>query len=430
MIESAGLSPEDVGATDSSAGTADAVIIGAGLAGLAAATTIAAARHSVVVLEASDGVGGRVRSDLVDGFVLDRGFQVLLTAYPELVRHLDVAALDLCSFEPGADVWHDGRCAVVGDPFRRPRTLVATAAAPIGSVADKLRLGRLWLRLRRAEPRQLLRGADSTTAAELRRLGFSAAMIERFWRPLIAGVQLDPDLTTSRRMFDVILRCLLTGNSAVPAGGMGAISAQLADRLPPGSIHLGVEVVEAASGRARSADGRNWTGRTVVVATEGPVAARLLDLPPVASRPVGCVYFATVAAPTGSKRIQLGTHDGHPVNAAVMSNVAASYAPPDQHLVVVALPGAVGHDDLDGLARRALGSWWGSPVDSWRTLRTYWIEHGQPDQRPPFSPKQRVALGEHRFVCGDHRDTASIQGALYSGRRCGEAVVAELSHGT
>jgi len=113
-----------------------------------------------------------------------------------------------------------------------------------------------------------------------------------------------------------------------------------------------------------------------------------------------------------------------------MSNVAASYAPPDQHLVVVALPGAVGHDDLDGLARRALGSWWGSPVDSWRTLQTYWIEHGQPDQRPPFSPKQRVALGEHRFVCGDHRDTASIQGALYSGRRCGEAVVAELSHGT
>ena len=245
MIESAGLSPEDVGATDSSAGTADAVIIGAGLAGLAAATTIAAARHSVVVLEASDGVGGRVRSDLVDGFVLDRGFQVLLTAYPELARHLDVGALDLCSFEPGADVWHDGRCAVVGDPFRRPRTLVATAAAPIGSVADKLRLGRLWLRLRRAEPRQLLRGADSTTAAELRRLGFSAAMIERFWRPLIAGVQLDPDLTTSRRMFDVILRCLLTGNSAVPAGGMGAISAQLADDSRP----------------ARSTSGSRWSRR-------------------------------------------------------------------------------------------------------------------------------------------------------------------------
>ena len=405
---------------------ADAVVVGAGLAGLAAARGIAGAGRSVVVLEASDGVGGRVRTDVVDGFLLDRGFQVVLTAYPELHRQLDVGALQLRSFEPGALVWHNGSSAVIGDPFRRPRQALSTAVAPVGSLLDKVRIARLRQRVRRVEPSALLRGDDVSTLEALRADGFSERIIARFFRPLFSGIQLDPTLATSRRMFDVIFRSLADGDSAVPAAGMGAIPAQLAAGLPPDAVALFTPVASVEPGRVRTADGAEVAADAVVVATDGPTAAGLLGLPDVGSRSVGCVYFAADRAPTDTKLVCLAAEQDGPVaNVAVMSNVAPSYAPPGQHLVVAALPGVV-DGDLELEARRQLRGWWGDQVDTWRHLRTYRISHGQPDQRPPFAPKQRVALGEGLFVCGDHRDTGSIQGALYSGRRCADAVLTHL----
>ena len=160
-----------------------------------------------------------------------------------------------------------------------------------------------------------------------------------------------------------------------------------------------------------------------MVATEGPAAVGLLGLGPVASKPAGCVYFVADEAPTASKMVILdGTGDGPVLNVAVMSNVADTYAPQGKHLVVAALPG-VCDGDIEGAARRQLRGWWGGQVDAWEHLATYRIPHGQPGQQPPFAPKQRVMLDDGRFVCGDHRDTASIQGALFSGRRCAEAVL-------
>ncbi len=191
------------------------------------------------VYEASDGVGGRVRTDQVDGFTLDRGFQVALTAYPEMHRQLDMAALDLQAFDPGALVWRNGKGSVVSDPFRRPTTALSTVVAPIGSPFDKARIALLRHRLRGVHPARLLRGDDISTRAALADAGFSDTIIERFFRPLVGGIQLDPDLTDSRRMFDVIFRMLADGDSAVPAAGMQAIPEQLADRLPDGTVHLG-----------------------------------------------------------------------------------------------------------------------------------------------------------------------------------------------
>lgn len=401
----------------------DVVIVGAGLAGLCAARHLQRAGRSVVVLEAGDGVGGRVRSDLVDGFVLDRGFQVLLTAYPEAAAQLDYGGLDLRAFDPGAEVYTGGRLHVVGDPVRQPTSLPSTVLAPIGSPFDKLRLLALRRRVRRTPPPTLLRGADEPTIDRLRAAGFSPRMIDRFFRPLFGGIQLDPSLTSSARMFDVIFRMLSEGDSAVPAAGMGAIPAQIAADLPPGTVRLGHEVSAIDADGVRLADGSSISARAVVVATEGPAAASLLGLPSVGSKEVACVYFATDAAPTRHKYVVLdGSSSGPVLNVAVMSNVAPSYAPAGQHLVAAAIPTPPAGVDLEAAARAQLRGWWGAPVDGWRHLRTYRIAHGQPDQSPPFHPRERVSLGEGRFVCGDHRDTASIQGALFSGRRCAEAV--------
>lgn len=404
----------------------DVVVVGAGLAGLACATRLTDAGLAVRVLEASDGVGGRVRSDRVDGFTLDRGFQVLLTAYPELHRQLDVDALALREFRPGALVWRGRRGHPVVDPFRSPRHAVATALAPVGTPADKLRVARLRHRLRSVHPAILLGGDDSTTADALRDRGFSDSMIERFFRPLVGGIQLDPGLTGSRRMFDIVFRMLADGAAAVPAAGMQAIPEQLAARLPDGAVELEQPVASVGPGRAVTVAGRTVAARVVVVACEGPAAARLLGLAPVGSRPAGCVYFAADEPPTRSDMVVLdGDGTGPVLNAAVMSNVAPEYAPPGRHLIVAALPGRA-DGDLEGDARRQLRGWWGEAVDTWTHLRTYRIEHGQPVQPPPLRPRRGVVLGDGVFVCGDHRDTASIQGALFSGRRTADAIMSEL----
>ena len=400
----------------------DVVVVGAGLAGLAAARRLHAAGRNVHVLEASDGVGGRVRTDHVEGFLLDRGFQVLLTAYPELHRQLDVAALDLQPFEPGALVWLGGRGHVVGDPFRRPLRTWATATAPIGTILDKARIARLRSRVRRGAARRLLRTVDVSTLEALRAQGFSERMIDRFFRPLVGGIQLDPELGTSNRMFEIIFRSLSEGDSTVPAAGMGAIPAQLAAHLPPGSIRLNAAVTAVRTGAVQLADGTEVTADAVVVATEGPVASQLLGLSPVGSRSAGCVYFAAPKPPVRERLVLLdGGATGPVLNVAVMSNVAPSYAPPGQHLIAAAMP-ATSEGDLELLAREQLRGWWGPQVDAWRHLRTYRIAHGQPDQAPPLHPRRSVALGGGLFVCGDHRDTGSIQGALFSGRRCADAV--------
>ena len=397
------------------------VVVGAGLAGLACATALHRAGRPVRVLEAADGVGGRVRTDIVDGFRLDRGFQVLLTAYPEAHRQLDLEALDLQRFDPGAVVQLGRDRSVLADPFRAPSRLLDSARSPAATLLDKLRIVQLRRRVRRVHPARLLAGADVSTREALVAAGFSERILDRFFSPLFGGIQLDPGLETSNRMFDVIFRMLADGDSAVPAAGMQAIPDQLAAQLPQGTVELGRRVRTVAADRVETDDGTE-PASAVVVAVEGPAAVDLLGLAPVRSKSVGAVYFAADEAPIDDRLVVLDGLGGPVLNAAVMSNVARSYAPEGRHLVVAALPGLI-DGDLDQTARQALRGWWGDQVDGWEHLRTYRIAHGQPGQAPPFHPKRSVRTERGVYVCGDHRDTASIQGALYSGRRCADALL-------
>jgi phytoene dehydrogenase-like protein len=402
--------------------TVDVLVVGAGLSGLSCAAHLYRAGVNVHVVEATDGVGGRVRSDIVDGFTLDRGFQVVLTEYPELHSQLDVSALDLRLFSPGAAVWLHGKAHIVSDPFREPLTTASTVTAPIGSVFDKARIALLRNRLRRRSSPELLRGNDISTLESLQQSGFSPKIIDRFFRPLVGGIQLDPTLSASRRMFDVIFKALGSGAAGVPAGGMQQISDQLHSQLPAGSVSLSTQVASVDSSGVLLQDGSSISANTIVVATDGPTASQLIGLPDVQSRSVSCIYFAAPTAPVDHKYIILnGEHDGPALNVAVMSNVSSRYAPDGQHLIAAAVPRSL-DSDLEFDVRQQLHRWWGSQVDDWRHLRSYRIPHGQPDQSPPFSPKEKVRLSDSLYVCGDHRDTASIQGALFSGRRCAEAI--------
>jgi phytoene dehydrogenase-like protein len=409
----------------------DVVIVGAGLAGLACARTLQAAGIDAVVVEASDGVGGRVRTDIVDGFRLDRGFQILLSAYPELARWFDLDALDFRAFAPGARVHIDGRFRTVGDPLRRPSDLLSTAIAPIGSVADKLRLLRLIASVRRGPARDLLTRTDMSTSDRLRESGFSDRFIERFMRPLFAGIQLDPDLEVSSRRFEMILRMLAVGDSGVPALGMGALSETLAAPLATGSVRLGCRVASVAPGRVHLSEGQTITAGQVVVATDGPSAAALLDqVTDPGSRAVGAVWFAMETPPVDGRAILLdGENSGPARNVAILSSVAPTYAPPNRSLLVAAVPGpdALG-PDLEISVRTQMRRWFGAVVDDWEALRIDVIRHGQPLQTPPLQARRSVRVDDGLLVCGDHRDTASIQGALFSGRRTAEAILAEL-HG-
>ena len=404
-------------------------VIGAGMAGLACARDLQSAGLDVTVLEAEERPGGRVGGPPVDGdLTLDRGFQILLTDYPELASRVDLEALDLQVFEPGARVWDGDRLRTVADPRRRPGALVATALSRVGSPVDQVRLLGLVRDVMRTPAPELLRRPDRTTAEALTDRGFSARMVERLWEPLFAGIQLDPELAVSSRRFEVILRCLARGDSAVPAGGMQALADQLARRLVPGSLWLGSPVTGIDGTTVAVADGRTVRAEQVVVAVEGPVAAGLTGVADPGSRAVAAWWALAPEPPFAGAAIALdGCRSGPVKNVAVMSNVAPPYAP-GRHLVVAALPiGRRGDlpDDVEGPARAQLRDWFGAAVDEWETVRIDRIAHGQPDQRPPLHPKQSVRLGGGRFVAGDHRDTASIQGALFSGGRAAAAVLAE-----
>jgi len=405
----------------------EVTVVGAGLAGLSCARILTAAGVSVTVLESSDGVGGRVRSDHVDGWTLDRGFQILLTAYPELARWYDLDALDLRTFTPGATIWCGDRLRSIGDPRRSPRDLPATVFGPIGSPLDRLRLLRLLISVRRGEARALLRRPERSTAEELHDRRFSDRFVERFLRPLFSGIQLDPELEVSSRRFEMILRMLAVGDSGVPSGGMGTLSTTLAAGLPADVLRLDSPVTAIVGTEVHCSSGERLSSDVVVVATDGSTASRLVGTDDPGSRPVAAVWFDTTPAPVVDRRILLdGARSGPVANLAALTAVAPTYAPPGCTSAVAAIPGpAALAPDLERDVRRQLRSW-GLGVDDWRTLRIDRIPHGQPSQVPPFDPRRSVRVGPGRYVCGDHRDTASIQGALFSGRRTADAVLADL----
>ena len=411
---------------------ADVLIIGAGLAGLNCARTLSAAGVNAQILEATEGVGGRVRTDTVDGFLLDRGFQVLFTAYPEVRATLDLPALRLKSFSPGAFTWFGGRIHKLIDPWRTPGAWKEALQLDFPRLMDKLRIARLRARLRKSSIDGIFKRPDRSTQAALTAEGFSEEAIHNFFRPLFSGILLDTDLQSSSRMFEFVFKMLSEGDSAVPAQGMQAIPDQLASKLPPKTVRLNAKVDSLHENEIALEGGETLRARAIVVAADGPSAAHLVGEAEPASRSVTCFYYAAGAAPVPHPMLLLNGDGSGPVNyLAVMSEVAPSYAPAGQSLISISVLGThqLTDQQLSGFVIAQMKNWFGDVARSWRLLRVYRIPHAQPRQRPgTLEPPQRpVRIRPGVYLCGDHRDNASINGALESGRRAAEAVIADLA---
>lgn len=406
----------------------DVAIIGAGLSGLACGRELTRRGLSFKIFEASDAVGGRVRTDTVEGFLLDRGFQVLLTAYPEAARVLDYEGLDLKPFLPGARIRIAGRFHEIADPLRRPSAVLGTAIAPIGTLGDKLRVARLQARARRSA--RDFKRPDVSTRQALEEDGFSPAILRSFFEPFFGGVFFDRDLATSRRMFDYTFRMFAIGDAVLPARGMGAIPEQLARGLPANSVVLGRRV-DAIDDEGIVIAGERVAARAVVVATEAPEAERLGASPNVRGRGTVCLYFEADRAPVDEALLVLDGEGKGPVNhLCVPSNVAPTYAPAGAALVSANVVGDAASSDeaLERAVRDQLSGWFSAAtVRRWRLLSTVRIPYALPRQDTLDPPERPVRTGTLRYVAGDHRDQASIQGALVSGRRAAEACAEDLA---
>ncbi|MBW1596066.1 NAD(P)/FAD-dependent oxidoreductase [Streptomyces sp. JJ38] len=404
---------------------ADTVVIGAGLAGLACALDLCRAGRRVALLEASDAVGGRMRTDRRDGFLLDRGFQVVNTSYPQLKRRLDLRGLRLRPFTPGFVAHTSAGPVRLTDPTRRPSAagdLVPGRALPARDLAA---MTALTARDALAPVRLLKHGADRSTADALTRAGVSAQTVTEILRPFLSGVFLEDRLETSARFFHLVWRSMVRGTLCLPADGVGAVPARLAQRLPGEVLRLETPVAAVTASGVLLDDGSEMPAATVVVATDAAAAARLLPgLAVPDSRTVTTYYHAAERTPLAEPTLVVDSF-GEVLNTCVLTEAAPTYAPPGTALISTSVLG----EDRPGVAEaalRRLAGLYGTDTSGWRRIAAYTVRGALPAMRPPWPLSRTTRLSAARYVCGDHRATGSVQGALASGTRAAREVLTDL----
>ncbi|MFD3874702.1 NAD(P)/FAD-dependent oxidoreductase [Streptomyces sp. NPDC058623] len=403
-------------------GNRSVIVVGAGAAGLACAADLARAGTEVSLLEASDRVGGRMRTDVRDGFRLDRGFQVFNTSYPQVKRRLDLRALRLRPFTPGMLVHTDRGRVRFADPTRRPGEALGLLRdgrlSPAGAAATGA-LGAAGLLL----PAPLLKRLPETGTREaLRSWGLPAPLTEEVLGPFLAGVFLEDRLETSSRVFHLIWRSFLRGTQALPALGIGAVPEQLAEAVPAGRLELGTAVASVADGGVVLADGSSREADTVVVATDPATASRLLPgRPAVATRTVTTYHHACATSPLREPTLLLDAKHRF-LNSCVLTEVAPSYASDGRALVSTSVLGA-GAPEASADLLAALSEAYGTDAGRWEPVAAVTVEGALPVMLPPWPLSRPTRIADGLHLCGDHRATGSLQGALASGARAAREVL-------
>ena len=433
---------------------AEVLIIGAGAAGLACADELYRSGVSdIVILEASDDVGGRIRTDQVDGYLLDRGFQVFIEKYPLAQRLFNYEDLKLREFRPGAIIRFENAFHTVSDPFRRPQDLLSSIPTPIGSFQDKVLVGLMSVLIRFKSLKDISNAVELDTQSYLEQKGLSSSMIDRFFTPFFQGIFLSTLSSQSSRMFDFVFKMFTEGYATLPEQGMGYLMQQIRNRLPQNSVVLNTRAISLRNGTVFTKDSC-YKGDYTVIATEAPNAAELLQntdakdaITVPFARKSTCLYFGIDGPPPVSGPVLILNGDNKlPVeafdtsacdetrvrinNVCFPSEVSASYAPPGKSLMSVTLVGdleALPDAVLERKTRDELSEWWGNSANDWKLLRIYRVPYAQPAQVVPyeFSGKS-IELESGVYCCGDHRGTATLNGAIESGFRTAEAILKDM----
>jgi hypothetical protein len=414
--------------TPAFASRAEVVVVGAGLAGLACAQRLSRQGVDVVVLEAADAVGGRVRTDTVNGFLCDRGFQLLNPAYPEAKRVLDLTALRLQPLPAAVVVATENGRRTLADPRRAvtllPKVAAAVLRGGVGTPREQLAFARWAVRATRRRPARILSEPDLGWGQALTEQGIDGHLRERVVEPFLAGVLGERDGSSSHRFTQLLVRSFLRGTPSVPWRGMQAIPEQLRTGLS--NLHLNVCVESVEPGIVRS-DAGEITARCVVVATDPTTATRMLGLSAVQMRPLTTFWHVSPEPPTRSGALHVdGERRGPVVNSIVISNRAKSYSPDDRSLIATTVLGEAGDPSAERAVLAQLEQIYGRSTRWWELMRRHVIPRALTATPVPLDPRRPVTLTEGLLVAGDHRDTSSIQGALVSGRRAADAVLAEL----
>ena len=407
----------------------DVIIIGAGLAGLSAAVYLHRQGRKVLLLEASERAGGRIKTDSHEGFLLDRGFQVLLTAYPETKALLNYTDLNLKKMLPGATVLYDDGRFEIADPLRRPSAAFATLFAPVGTLKDKLNT--LWLKnkLQKLTIEEIFKQPEQSTRKQLTEYGFSAKMIQRFYAPFLSGIFLENELSTSRRMFDFVMKMFSDGDVAVPALGMEEIPKQLVSMLPGGSIQFHTKVTAIEGNTVTTAEGTVLEANQILLATTANhLSQKFFPNQKMTSHQVTNIYFEAMEAPTKKAVVILNasTKKKWVNNLTVLSNVSESYAPKGKILISVSCNGMPTVDDatLAENMKDELKQWYGEKVYTWKLLKGYRIEYALPTQESVRNEidASEIKISDTLFICGDNLLNGSINAALKTGRLAAEAM--------
>ena len=403
-------------------------IIGAGISGLTAAVYLYQKGYNVQILEASERAGGRIKTDIIDGFQLDRGFQVLLTEYPETKALLDYKKLNLKRFLPGATVLYDKGQFEIADPFRRPKVTFATLFAPVGSLKDKINTFFLKNKLVKITVSDVFKQLEVDTISQLKKYGFSQKMIDRFYKPFFSGIFLENDLKTSSNMFDFVMKMFSEGDAAIPELGMEEIPKQLVAMLPANSIQYNVKVNAIEKNKIICEDGTILEADKIVIATEAiGLAGNYISKTKQNFHQVTNVYFEAKIAPTKKAVVVLNasTDKKWVNNLTVMSNISNKYAPIGKVLISISYNGIPTIDDttLAENMKTELKKWYGNQVQDWKMLKTYRINYALPNQENVSNevPNSQIKINDNLFICGDHLLNGSINAAMKSGR-----IVAEL----
>ncbi|MFD2036134.1 protoporphyrinogen/coproporphyrinogen oxidase [Belliella marina] len=403
------------------------IVIGAGVSGLIAAYELERSGISPVILEAGDRVGGRIATDEVDGFLLDRGFQVLLTAYPEARRYLDYEALKLRKFDSGAIILKPGGAFTIHDPGRNPSAIFGMAFSPVGTLVDKLKIFKLNKELNKKTIDDIFESNDMSTMDFLKQYGFSEKIIGQFFKPFFSGVFLENDLNTSSRMFQFVFKMFGEGFAAIPEGGMKMIPEQLRSKLHKTDLRLNTQVEKIEDHQVILKNGEILQADKIIIACRPDRLLPQMQGQLKSYRSVYNLYFSLEKSFLAQPLIGLVTEDKFLINNIVFAtDVSKTYSINGKALLSVSVvKGVENQESLDQLVRIELEALSGIAAKHFKHIKTYQINEALPDVEDMKAdlPFTNSRIFDHIFLAGDYLLNGSVNAAMTSGRKAVEALL-------